>query len=89
MHPFKETSRRRYTSTDKIVFQIECKKHVLCRGERIFLVQKEMSKSHLMTARENTWNDEKEEKLKATEDAKSGNKEEIVTGNSGCSDEKK
>ena len=34
-------------------------------------------------------NDEKEEKLKATEDAKSGNKEEIVSGNSGCSDEKK
>ena len=25
----------------------------------VFLVQKEMSKSHLMTARENTWNDER------------------------------
>ena len=36
MPPFKETSRRRYTFTDKIVFQIECKKHVLCRGERSF-----------------------------------------------------
>ena len=34
-------------------------------------------------------NDEKEENLKATEDAKNGSKEEIVTGNSGCSDEKK
>ena len=34
-------------------------------------------------------NDEKEEPSKATVNAKSGNKEEIVSGNSGCSDDKK
>ena len=59
MHPLKEKTRWRWISTHEIVFQIECKNHVLCWGARIFLVQKEMSKSHLMTARENTWNDER------------------------------